>query len=260
MFNKQMQQSKDAERKRFKHETETPLEYEHRKYRDTWAKAQKHSHYTPEEQIASQQIDTKRRRVACAVQTPEKNALDSLNNTQQKRKCWKVVKVYEKEQDRNKERKIEMQHEADMLDQWVMSKYLPDITNDPNLTALHEKVIKQVWKLSTKQSNRCQHTPVLITIESFMQKQWRSSMWIVLILAMKSLHEECWQTSSNNPEYICLICYKDLHGKKRKLPAQAVANGLKLTPISEELNGINDLKWQFITLHTFYAVDSHPKG
>ena len=86
-FHKQMQQRKDAQRKRIKHETETSLEYEHRKYRDTWAKAQKHPHYTPEKQISFQQIDTKRRRVAHAAQTPEKHAIDSLNNAQQKRKC-----------------------------------------------------------------------------------------------------------------------------------------------------------------------------
>ena len=44
----------------------------------------------------------KRRMVAHAAQTPEKHALDSLNNAKQKRKCQQVVKVYEKEQDRKK--------------------------------------------------------------------------------------------------------------------------------------------------------------
>ena len=30
-----------------------------------------------------------------------------------------------------------------MLNQWVMSQHLPDISNDPNLIALHEKLIKK---------------------------------------------------------------------------------------------------------------------
>ena len=51
MFHEQIQQSKDAQRKMIKYETETPWEYEYRKYRDTQAKAEKHSHYTAEEQI-----------------------------------------------------------------------------------------------------------------------------------------------------------------------------------------------------------------
>ena len=97
-----MQLSKDGQKKRIKYETETSWEYEHRKYRDAWAKAQKCSHNTPEEQIASQQIDTKKEEGCSASQTPEKYALDCLNDAQQKRKYQQVVNVYEKEQDRNK--------------------------------------------------------------------------------------------------------------------------------------------------------------
>ena len=61
VFHEQVQQSKDAQRKRIKYETETGGKYEHRKYRDIWGMAQKHSHNTSEEQIASQHIDTKKK-------------------------------------------------------------------------------------------------------------------------------------------------------------------------------------------------------
>ena len=72
---------------------------------------------------------------------------------------------------------------------------------------------------------------------------------------------ECWQASSDNAEYISLTCYKDLHGKKPKLPAQAVANGLQLTPIPGELSSFNDLEWQFISLYTpFMKLIALPKG
>ena len=77
----------------------------------------------------------------------------------------------------------------------------------------------------------------------------------------KSLNEECWQTSCDNAEYICLTCHKDLHGKKPKLPAQAVANGLQLTSIPEELSSLNDLEWWFINLCIpFMKLIALPKG
>ena len=77
----------------------------------------------------------------------------------------------------------------------------------------------------------------------------------------KSLHEECQQTSSDNAKYICITCYKDIHGKKPELPAQAAVNGLKLTPIPKELSSLNDLEWWFISLHIpFMKLIALPKG
>ena len=54
--------------------------------------------------------------------------------------------------------------------------------------------------------------------------------------------------SPDNIEYICITCYNNLHGKKPKLHAQAVANGLQLTEMSDQLQDFNDLECHFISL------------
>ena len=77
----------------------------------------------------------------------------------------------------------------------------------------------------------------------------------------KPLHEEYQQTSSDSAEYICLTCYKDLHEKNPKLPAQVVANGLQLTPIPEEFSSLNDLEqWFIISAYLFMKLVALPKG
>ena len=56
-------------------------------------------------------------------------------------------------------------------------------------------------------------------------------------------------------------CYKDLHVNRPKLPAQAVAKGLQLTPIPEELSSSNDSEWEFTSLHIpFRKFIALPKG
>ena len=54
--------------------------------------------------------------------------------------------------------------------------------------------------------------------------------------------------SPDNIKYICTSCYNNLHGKKNKLPAQAVANGLQLKEMPEKLQDLNDLECYFISL------------
>ena len=54
--------------------------------------------------------------------------------------------------------------------------------------------------------------------------------------------------SPDNIEYICITCYNNLHGKKPKLPAQAVTNGLQLTEMPVQLQDLNYLECCFISL------------
>ena len=67
-----------------------------------------------------------------------------------------------------------------------------------------------------------QWTPLCKTVKKFNVNSLNISNETV----WTSLHEECCETSSDNTEYMCLKCYKDLHGKKPKLHAQTVAIGL----------------------------------
>ena len=66
--------------------------------------------------------------------------------------------------------------------------------------------------------------------------------------------------SFDNIEYICKKCYNNLCGKKPKLPAQMVTNGLQLTKMPEQLQDLNDLECDFINLtYTFHEVNSLAK-
>ena len=56
------------------------------------------------------------------------------------------------------------------------------------------------------------------------------------------------QLSTEVSEYICATCKQCLCSKKPKLPAQAVANGLELSDIPEELANLNDLERRLISL------------
>ena len=47
---------------------------------------------------------------------------------------------------------------------------------------------------------------------------------------------------NSSVEYICVTCKKWLSKKIPRMPAQAVANGLDLTPIPPELLNLNDLE------------------
>ena len=66
---------------------------------------------------------------------------------------------------------------------------------------------------------------------------------------LSSEQESCNDSTTNIvPEYICITCKKWLCRKTPKMPAQAVANCLELTPIPPELLNLNDLEWRLISL------------
>ena len=67
-------------------------------------------------------------------------------------------------------------------------------------------------------------------------------------------------------EYICVTCKKWLCRKKPKMPSQAVANGLELSPIPPELANLNELECRLISLRipflkilSFFRYGSHYK-
>lgn len=66
---------------------------------------------------------------------------------------------------------------------------------------------------------------------------------------VKTLAEKYrYKSQCHDAEYICFTCHNNLHKKKPKMPAQAVANGLSLPEIPEELKNLNDLERRLISL------------
>ena len=47
-------------------------------------------------------------------------------------------------------------------------------------------------------------------------------------------------------EYICMTCHNNLKQKEPKMPAQACANGLLLSPVSPELQNLTNLEHRLI--------------
>ena len=62
-------------------------------------------------------------------------------------------------------------------------------------------------------------------------------------------------------QFICQTCHRDLRKQYPRMPSQAVANGLKLDHIPEELQDLNDLERRFISLRIpFMKMIALPKG
>ena len=55
-------------------------------------------------------------------------------------------------------------------------------------------------------------------------------------------------------EYICLTCHNNLKQKQQKMPAQACANGLLLSPVPPELQNLTTLEHRLIALHIPFMV------
>ena len=62
------------------------------------------------------------------------------------------------------------------------------------------------------------------------------------VIVQKALHPIIHKLSANGMEDICKTCHKDLKSPQPKLPCQAVANGLQITPLPHELQHLNDLE------------------
>ena len=58
--------------------------------------------------------------------------------------------THAKEVQNSKTRKIDKQHQIAVLDDWIMTKHLPNTTTDPILITLHQKFIKQGVKTFNK--------------------------------------------------------------------------------------------------------------
>ena len=90
----------------------------------------------------------------------------------------------------------------------------------------------------------------------------------------KKLHsstEPISEETNDEIEYICVTCKRNLSGKLPKMPAQAVVNGLELSPIPDQLFNLTDLERRLISLQipfmkiislfrygSHYAVDGPP--
>ena len=58
----------------------------------------------------------------------------------------------------------------------------------------------------------------------------------------------------NTYEYICMTCHNSLKQKQPKMPAQACANGLLLSPIPPHLSAISHIECRLVSLWILFIV------
>ena len=114
-------------------------------------------------------------------------------------------------------------------------------------------------------------------VSETLARKYRHPMEVIIIKGKYSVHEhatdyghssdsgsECDNTNDSpnlqhqftlkHYEYICVTCHNCLKRKKPKMPAQACANGLQLTPIPPELQNLSDLERKLIALRIPFMV------